>query len=88
MIPKNNKVYIYRLNNTPLNEAEELLLAEIHFVAHNAAFEKSFMPYLTNLECSMLLYHAVSSNRNCGFVIANIKYTSDLHEKGTSKMVT
>jgi hypothetical protein len=64
--PKDDRVYIYQVINQPINEAEELLLSDINFVAHNASFENSFMPYLQNLECSMLLYHAVRSNRDCG----------------------
>lgn len=84
--PKDNRVYIYRLNTTPLKKAEELLLAEIHFVAHNAAFEKSFMPYLTNLECSMLLYHSVSSNRNCG--LADLESVTGISYSNKKEMQT
>jgi DNA polymerase-1 len=63
--PKLDKVFIYRIIDNPLTDKEKGLLSEINFVAHNASFERSFMPYLKNLNCSMIAYHAATSNRRC-----------------------
>jgi DNA polymerase I-like protein with 3'-5' exonuclease and polymerase domains len=84
--PKDDRVYIYRVTDQPINEAEELLLSDIHFVAHNASFEKSFMPYLQSVECSMLLYHAVKSSRNCG--LANLESITGISYANKKQMQT
>lgn len=63
--PNLDKVFIYKVFDSPLTEEEKKLLSEIKFVAHNASFERSFMPYLKNLNCSMIAYHAATSKRRC-----------------------
>lgn len=63
--PNLDKVFIYKVFDAPLTEEEKKLFAEINFVAHNASFERSFMPYLNNLHCSMIAYHAATSKRRC-----------------------
>ncbi|WPX99961.1 PolA-like exonuclease/polymerase domain protein (plasmid) [Candidatus Megaera polyxenophila] len=63
--PNLDKVFIYKVFDYPLTKEEKKLLSEINFVAHNASFERSFMPYLKNLNCSMIAYHAATSNRRC-----------------------
>jgi DNA polymerase-1 len=63
--PNLDKVFIYKVFDSPLTEEEKNLLSEINFVAHNASFERSFMPYLKNLNCSMIAYHAATSKRRC-----------------------
>lgn len=64
--PALDKVFIYKVFNEPLTEKEKQLLAGVKFVAHNASFERSFMPYLNNLDCSMIAYHAATSDKECG----------------------
>ncbi len=59
--PMLDRVFIFKLIDESINEEEQIVLAEIHFVAHNASFERSFMPYLKNLDCSMIAYHATMS---------------------------
>lgn len=60
------KVFIYKVFNEPLTEKEKQLLAGVRFVAHNASFERSFMPYLKHLDCSMIAYHAATSDKRTG----------------------
>jgi len=64
--PLLDKVYIFRVIDEPINEEEQDVLADINFVAHNSSFERSFMPYLKKLNCSMIAYHAATSNSRCG----------------------
>ena len=64
--PTLDEVFIFKVLDAPITNEEQDVLAELHLVAHNAAFEYSFMPYLKNLDCSMIAYHATSSNRRCG----------------------
>jgi DNA polymerase-1 len=64
--PAIDKVFIYNLYDAPLTNEEKQILSEIRFVAHNASFERSFMPYLKNLDCSMIAYHASTSSKRCG----------------------
>lgn len=64
--PNLDKVFIYKVFDSPLTKEEKKLLSEINFVAHNASFERSFMPYLKHLDCSMIAYHAATSKRRCG----------------------
>lgn len=64
--PVTDEVGIFRIIDTPINEDEQDVLADISFVAHNASFERSFMPYLKDLNCSMIAYHAVTSDKCCG----------------------
>ena len=64
--PASDEVFIFKVLDVPITDEEQVVLAELHFVAHNALFEHSFMPYLKNLDCSMIAYHATSSNRRCG----------------------
>ena len=61
-----DEVSIFRVLEEPISDEEQQLLAGLSFVAHNASFERSFMPYLQNLECSMIAYHAATSDSNCG----------------------
>jgi putative DNA primase/helicase len=63
--PTIDKVFVYKLYDAPLTNEEKQILSEIRFVAHNASFERSFMPYLKNLDCSMIAYHAATSNSRC-----------------------
>lgn len=63
--PVTDEIGIFRIIDTPINEEEQAVLSEIKFVAHNASFERSFMPYLKHLDCSMIAYHAATSNRSC-----------------------
>ena len=58
--PVLDKVYIFRVIDEPINKEEKQLLSELKFVAHNSSFERSFMPYLKNLDCSMMAYHKVA----------------------------
>ena len=62
--PMLDRVFIFKLIDEPINEEEQIVLAKIHFVTHNASFERSFMPYLKHLDCSMIAYHATRSIRN------------------------
>ncbi len=64
--PVIDKAFIYKIIEAPLIEEEKQLLSELNFVAHNASFERSFMPYLKYLNCSMIAYHATTSNSRCG----------------------
>jgi len=64
--PAIDKVFVYKLYDAPLTNEEKQILSEIRFVAHNASFERSFMPYLKNLDCSMIAYHASTSSKRCG----------------------
>lgn len=64
--PVLDKVYIFRVIDEPINEEEQAVLVDINFVAHNASFERSFMPYLKHLDCSMIAYHAATSDKCCG----------------------
>lgn len=64
--PALDKVFIYKVFDEPLTEKEKQLLSEVRFVAHNSSFERSFMPYLKNLDCSMIAYHASTSSKRCG----------------------
>ena len=64
--PMVDRVFIFKVIDKPINEEEQIVLSEIKFVAHNASFERSFMPYLKNLDCSMLAYHAATSDKHCG----------------------
>lgn len=64
--PLLDKVYIFRIIDTPINKEEQTVLVDINFVAHNASFERSFMPYLKRLDCSMIAYHAATSDKRCG----------------------
>jgi len=64
--PAIDKIFIYKLYDAPLTNEEKQILSEIRFVAHNASFERSFMPYLKNLDCSMIAYHASTSSKRCG----------------------
>jgi len=63
--PVTDEVGIFRIIDTSINEEEQIILSEIKFVAHNASFERSFMPYLKDLNCSMIAYHAATSNSRC-----------------------
>ena len=64
--PVIDKVFIYKIFDEPLTEEEKHLLSGVRFVAHNASFERSFMPYLKCLDCSMIAYHAATSDKRCG----------------------
>ena len=64
--PVTDEVGIFRIIDTPINEEEQAVLADINFVAHNASFERSFMLYLKYLNCSMIAYHAATSDKCCG----------------------
>lgn len=64
--PTLDKVSIFKVLDEPITDEEQAVIAELHFVAHNASFECSFMPYLKNLDCSMIAYHATTSNTHCG----------------------
>jgi len=64
--PMVDRVFIFKVTDTPINKEEQIILSEIKFVAHNASFERSFMPYLKDLNCSMIAYHAATSDRCCG----------------------
>lgn len=64
--PLLDKVYIFRVIDEPINEEEQIVLSEIKVAAHNASFERSFMPYLKRLDCSMIAYHTVTSDKRCG----------------------
>ena len=86
--PTLDEVFIFKVLDMPITAEEKAVLAELHFVAHNAAFERSFIPYLKNLDCSMIAYHAITSDPRCslesiskevGIIYANKKdmQTSD-----------
>ncbi len=64
--PMVDRVFIFKVIDEPINEEEQIVLSEINFVAHNASFERSFMPYLKDFNCSMIAYHAATSDRCCG----------------------
>ena len=64
--PITDEVGIFRIIDEPINEEEQAVLADINFVAHNSSFERSFMPYLKDLNCSMIAYHAATSDSRCG----------------------